>query len=76
MDSPTQYKRPFLLALALHLTLLGLFALSALIKPKRPELATPSPEIIHATMFDASEIEAQEQAIKQAKATEEQAVRE
>ena len=51
MDIKKKLTRPFVLALTLHLTLLGLFALSALYKPA-PVEQPPAPEIIHATMID------------------------
>ena len=51
MDIKNKLSRPFVLALALHLTLLGLFALSALYKPA-PIEPPPVAEIIHATMID------------------------
>jgi len=53
MDIKNKLRRPFILALAMHLTLLGLFALSALYKPA-PKEQPPAPEIIHATMIDLS----------------------
>ena len=51
MDIKNKLTRPFALALAIHLTLLGLFALSALYKPA-PIEPPPVAEIIHATMVD------------------------
>ena len=51
MDIKKNLARPFVLALAIHLTLIGLFALSALYKPA-PKEQPPAPEIIHATMID------------------------
>ena len=73
MASQNKNLRPFVQAAALHILLLALFALSAWIKPKRADLLPANPEIIHATMFNASEIETQEQAVQQAKAAEQQA---
>ena len=54
MDNQQKLTRAFLLALALHLTLLGLFALSALFKPKA-ELMAPEADIIHATVVEQAE---------------------
>ena len=51
MDIKKKFTRPFALALAIHLTLLGLFALSALYKPA-PKEEPPASEVIHATMID------------------------
>ena len=78
MDKQKRFTRPFLLALALHFTLLGLFALSAVYKPKaiEPKLAPPAPEIIHATMIDTASLQAQAEAVKQAKAAKNQAEKE
>ena len=78
MDKQKRFTRPFLLALALHFTLLGLFALSALYKPKvvEPKVTPPAPEIIHATMIDTASLQAQAEAIKQAKAAKAQAEQE
>ena len=73
MASQNKNLRPFVQAAALHISLLVLFALSAWIKPKRDDLAPTVPEIIHATMFNAAEIEAQEQVVQQAKLAEQQA---
>jgi len=58
MDKQKRFTGPFLLALALHLTLLGLFVLSALYKPKVKE-PEPVPEIIHATMIDTASLQAE-----------------
>ena len=73
MASQNKNLRPFVQAAALHISLLVLFALSAWIKPKRDDLVLTVPEIIHATMFNAAEIEAQEQVVQQAKLAEQQA---
>ena len=51
MDIKKKFTRPFALALAIHLTLMGLFALSALYKPA-PKEEPPASEVIHATMID------------------------
>ena len=48
MEKKNRFTKPTLLAIALHVTLLGLFVLSALYKPTPKEEA--SAEIIHATM--------------------------
>ena len=71
MDSQKRILWPLILALALHFTLLGLFALSALYKPKKIE-PEPVPEIIHATMVDTASLQAEAKAVKQAKAAKEQ----
>jgi colicin import membrane protein len=44
MDSKKRFSWPIILALALHITILGLFALSALLKPDKKE-PEPAPEI-------------------------------
>ncbi|OYV16353.1 MAG: hypothetical protein CG438_1648, partial [Methylococcaceae bacterium NSP1-1] len=75
MDKQKRFTRPFLLALALHLTLLGLFALSALYKPKVIE-PKPVPEIIHATMIDTASLQAEAEAVKKAKEAKKQATKE
>ena len=69
MHNQRRFTWPFLLALALHLTLLGLFVLSALYKPeiKEPE-SKPEPEVIHATMIDTASLQAEAEAIKKAEA--------
>ena len=46
-----KFSKPFLLALAFHLTLLALFALSAIYKPAPPE-PEAEPEVMHATMLE------------------------
>ena len=51
MDIKKRLTRPFAFALVIHLTLLALFALSALYKPA-PIEQPPVTEIIHATMID------------------------
>ena len=51
MDIKKKLTRPFAFALVIHLTLLALFALSALYKPA-PIEQPPVTEIIHATMID------------------------
>ena len=73
MDIKKKFTRPFALALAIHLTLLGLFALSALYKPA-PKEEPPASEVIHATMIDLAtlptkvEKDHSEEDAKQAKA--------
>ena len=73
MDIKKKFTRPFALALAIHLTLLGLFALSALFKPA-PKEEPPASEVIHATMIDLAtlptkvEKDHSEEDAKQAKA--------
>ena len=75
MDKQKRFTWPLLLALALHFTLLGLFALSALYKPKQKE-PEPVPEIIHATMIDTASLQAEAAAVKKAKEANKQAVKE
>ena len=65
MDKQKRFTRPLLLAIALHLSLLGLFVLSALYKPKLIE-PKPVPEIIHATIIDTASLQAEADAVKQA----------
>jgi colicin import membrane protein len=72
MDSQKRFLWPLILALALHFTLLGLFVLSALYKPKVME-PEPVPEIIHATMIDTASLQAEAEAAKRAKAAKMQA---
>ena len=73
MDIKKKFTRPFALALAIHLTLMGLFALSALYKPA-PKEEPPASEVIHATMIDLAtlptkvEKDHSEEDAKQAKA--------
>ena len=77
MDKQKRFTRPFLLALALHLTLLGLFSLSALYKPAvKEEPEPPAPEIIHATMIDTASLQAEAEAIKKAESVKKQATKE
>ena len=75
MANQKRFTWPVLLALALHLTLLGLFVLSALYKPavKEPE---PVSEVIHATMIDTASLQEEAKAIKQAEAIKDQAAKE
>ena len=67
MDNQKRFTWPIVLALVLHLTLLGLFILSALYKPaiKEPE---PVSEVIHATMIDTASLQEEAAAIKKADA--------
>ena len=77
MDNEKRFTGPFLLALALHLILLGLFALSALYKPQVKESESePVTEVIHATMIDTASLQAEANAIKKAKAAKAQAEKE
>ncbi|MEY3759262.1 MAG: hypothetical protein RIR39_753, partial [Pseudomonadota bacterium] len=77
MDKQKRFTRPFLLALALHLIILGLFSLSALYKPEvKEEPKAPAPEIIHATMIDTASLQAEAEAIKKAGAAKKQAAKE
>ncbi|MFI3156122.1 MAG: cell envelope integrity protein TolA [Methylococcaceae bacterium] len=55
MDSKRKFSWPIILALALHLTIIGLFALSALLKPDKIE-PKPEPEIIHAEIIDETKV--------------------
>ncbi len=55
MDSKKKFSWPIILALALHLTILGLFALSALLKPDKKE-SESAPEIIHAEIIDETKV--------------------
>ena len=75
MDKQKRFTWPLLLALALHFTLLGLFALSALYKPKQKE-PEPVKEIIHATMIDTASLQAEAEAVKKAKEAKKQAINE
>ena len=75
MDKQKRFTRPLLLAIALHLSLLGLFALSALYKPK-PIEPKPVPEIIHATIIDTASLQAEADAVKQANAAKKEATKE
>ena len=75
MDKQKRFTWPLLLALALHFTLLGLFALSALYKPKQKE-PEPVKEIIHATMIDTASLQAEAEAVKKAKEAKKQATKE
>ncbi|MDI1292421.1 MAG: protein TolA, partial [Methylobacter sp.] len=62
MDSKRKFTWPVILALALHLTILGLFALSALIKPEKIE-SEAAPEIIHAEIVDEATVKNPAEAI-------------
>ena len=68
MASKKRYSWPIILALALHLTILGLFGLSALLKPDKKELE-PVPDIIHAEIVDETQaknpVEASAEPVKQ-----------
>jgi colicin import membrane protein len=71
MDNQQKLTKALLLALALHLSLLLLFALSALFKPT-PELAQPDADIIHATIVEASKTPTNNKSVEKAKPVTEQ----
>ena len=71
MDSQKKLTWAFLLALVFHLTLLGLFALSALYKPKA-ELPQPESDIIHATIVEESNTPKKSKPVEKAKSVAEQ----
>ena len=65
MDSPRKLSLPFILALLLHLALIGFFVFGHLFKTETSDLP-PAPEIIHATIFDTAKMQAQAEKKRQA----------
>ncbi|MEQ1530742.1 MAG: cell envelope integrity protein TolA, partial [Methylococcales bacterium] len=55
MHSKKKFTWPFILALVLHIAILGLFVVSFLFKTSEIK-APPEPEVMHATVIDSSEI--------------------